>query len=64
MARGKSSTSKKTSKNSGANLGFEQEFSAAADEFRGHMDSSEYKHFVLGLIFFKYISYALERPPA
>lgn len=27
---------------------------------RGHMDSSEYKHVVLGLIFLKYISDAFE----
>lgn len=29
---------------------------AAADKMRGHMDASEYKHVVLGLIFLKYIS--------
>ena len=28
---------------------------------RGHMDASEYKHVVLGLIFLKYISDAFER---
>jgi len=49
---------KKTTKNnnSGANLGFEQTLWAAADKMRGHMDPSEYKHVVLGLIFLKYIS--------
>src|SRR6202166_1689499 len=44
----------------GANLGFEQKLSAAADKLRGHMDASEYKHVVLGLIFLKYISDAFE----
>jgi len=33
---------------------------AAADKLRGHMDSSEYKHVVLGLIFLKYISDAFD----
>jgi type I restriction enzyme M protein len=40
----------------GANLGFENQLWAAADKLRGHMDASEYKHVVLGLIFLKYIS--------
>lgn len=31
-----------------------------ADRMRGHMDPSEYKHVVLGLIFLKYISDAFE----
>jgi type I restriction enzyme M protein len=47
---------KKTSTNNGANLGFEATLWAAADKMRGHMDSAEYKHVVLGLIFLKYIS--------
>jgi type I restriction enzyme M protein len=51
------STSPKTN---GANLGFEQKLWAAADKLRGHMDASEYKHVVLGLIFLKYISDAFE----
>ena len=42
--------------NNGANLGFENQMWAAADKLRGHMDASEYKHVVLGLIFLKYIS--------
>jgi type I restriction enzyme M protein len=42
--------------NNGANLGFESQLWAAADKLRGHMDASEYKHVVLGLIFLKYIS--------
>ena len=53
--------STKTSKTSnGANLGFEQKLWSAADKLRGHMDASEYKHVVLGLIFLKYISDAFE----
>ncbi|MFQ5603397.1 MAG: type I restriction-modification system subunit M [bacterium] len=44
----------------GANLGFESKLWAAADKLRGHMDASEYKHVVLGLIFLKFISDAFE----
>jgi type I restriction enzyme M protein len=44
----------------GATLGFEQKLWAAADKLRGHMDASEYKHVVLGLIFLKYISDAFQ----
>ena len=40
----------------GAKLGFEATLWQAADALRGHMDASEYKHVVLGLIFLKYIS--------
>lgn len=43
-----------------ANLGFETKLWAAADKLRGHMDPSEYKHVVLGLIFLKYISDSFE----
>jgi type I restriction enzyme M protein len=39
----------------GEPLGFEATLWAAADKLRGSMDSSEYKHVVLGLIFLKYI---------
>ncbi len=42
--------------NGTANLGFEQKLWLAADKLRGTMDSAEYKHTVLGLIFLKYIS--------
>jgi len=42
--------------NGTANLGFEQKLWLAADKLRGTMDSGEYKHTVLGLIFLKYIS--------
>ncbi len=44
----------------GATLGFKQTLWQAADKIRGHMDLSEYKHVVLGLIFLKYISDAFE----
>ena len=44
----------------GANLGFEGKLWNAADKLRGTMDSAEYKHVVLGLIFLKYISDAFE----
>lgn len=47
-------------KSNGANLGFENRMWAAADKLRGHMDASEYKHVVLGLIFLKYISDAFQ----
>lgn len=40
----------------GATLGFEEKLWMAADKLRGTMDSAEYKHVVLGLIFLKYIS--------
>ena len=38
------------------NIGFEETLWKAADKLRGSMDSGEYKHVVLGLIFMKYIS--------
>ena len=43
-----------------ATIGFEQKLWNAADRLRGHMDPSEYKHIILGLIFLKYISDAFE----
>ncbi len=49
-------TAKSTGKPNGANLGFEKKMWQAADKLRGHMDPSEYKHVVLGLVFLKYIS--------
>ena len=55
MAKG---NSKKKSNDSGLN--FEAQLWAAADKMRGHMDTSEYKHVCLGLIFLKYISDAFE----
>ena len=57
MAKQRSNSTKSSN---GANLGFEQKLWAAADKLRGHMDASEYKHVVLGLIFLKYISDAFE----
>lgn len=50
--------------NSGANIGFEAELWKAADQLRGSMDSAEYKHVVLGLLFLKYISDAFEEQQA
>lgn len=44
----------------GASLGFENKLWSMADKMRGHMDSGEYKHVVLGLIFLKYISDAFQ----
>jgi type I restriction enzyme M protein len=44
------------SKNTTADIGFEEKIWAAADILRGNMDASEYKHVVLGLIFLKFIS--------
>lgn len=41
-------------------MGFESQLFKAADKLRGSMDSSEYKHIVLGLIFLKYISDSFE----
>lgn len=43
-----------------AAIGFEAELWQMADKMRGQMDSSEYKHYVLGLIFLKYISDAFD----
>jgi type I restriction enzyme M protein len=39
----------------GEPLGFEDVLWKAADKLRGSMDSSEYKHIVLGLVFLKYV---------
>lgn len=43
-----------------ANIGFEENLWLMADKLRGSMDSSEYKHVVLGLLFIKYVSDAFE----
>lgn len=42
-------------------LGFEEKIWKAADSMRGHIDASEYKNVVLGLIFLKYISDRFEQ---
>jgi len=51
MARGKTKDN-----TTGANLGFESKLWSMADSLRGSMDSAEYKHVVLGLVFLKYVS--------
>src|SRR5262249_7993383 len=43
-----------------AHLSFETELWSAADLLRGNIESAEYKHVVLGLIFLKYVSDAFE----
>ena len=45
-------------------LDFESQLWATADQLRGSMDASEFKHPVLGLIFLKYISDAFEEKHA
>jgi len=45
---------------SAANLGFEAQLWAAADTLRGNIESAEYKHVVLGLLFLKHVSDAFE----
>lgn len=47
---------KETTTRANAPLGFEQTLWAAADKLRGNLESAEYKHVVLGLIFLKYVS--------
>ena len=41
-------------------LGFEMELWKMADKLRGNIESSEYKHVILGLVFLKYISDSFE----
>ena len=57
MARGRRSNNPKTN---GATLGFEAALWATADKLRNNMDAAEYKNDVLGLIFLKFISDAIE----
>lgn len=47
------STRNRSSGANGGQLGFEETLWLAADKSRGHVDPSEYKHIVLGLIFLK-----------
>jgi type I restriction enzyme M protein len=56
----RSTKSQRGVRGNGATLDFESQLWAAADKLRGHMDASEYKHVVLGLIFLKYISDSFE----
>jgi type I restriction enzyme M protein len=62
VARGRPKQSEpKTKKNgNGANVGFEAELFLAADKLRKNLEPSDYKHVVLGLIFFRHISQAFE----
>src|SRR5262249_28263820 len=47
-----------------ATVGYEAQLWQMADALRGSMDAAEYKHVVLGLIFLKYISDAVEEQHA
>ena len=49
-----------TPSDSGATPGYEAELWAMADVLRSSMDTAEYKHVVLSLIFLKYISDAFQ----
>jgi type I restriction enzyme M protein len=49
-----------TNGKNGGDLGFEATLWQAADTLRGNLDSGDYKHVVLGLVFLKYISDAFE----
>lgn len=45
---------------SNVSLGFENDLWKMADKLRGNIESSEYKHVILGLVFLKYISDSFE----
>lgn len=45
---------------SSLSFGFENKLWEAADKLRGNLESSEYKHVLLGLVFLKYISDSFE----
>lgn len=53
-----------TPSTNGAPLGIERKLFSAADTLRGSMESSDYKHVVLGLIFLKHISDRFENKHA
>jgi len=52
----KEATEKATKLVADKDVHFEKELWEAADKLRGNIDSSDYKHIVLGLIFLKYVS--------
>jgi type I restriction enzyme M protein len=52
---------KKNSSGESHDLPFAKELFEAADRMRGSVESAEYKHLVLGLLFLKYISDSFER---
>ena len=62
LRREEASAAKKPAKSAklATDLPFEAQLWKAADTLRNNMDSAEYKHVVLGLIFLKYISDAFE----
>ncbi len=62
--KAKSKAKANSRNNTGANVGYERELWGMADALRGSMDAAEYKHVVLGLIFLKYISDAVEEQHA
>ena len=55
MARSKSSDTDSKAQST-ATIGFEAKLWLTADKLRNNMDTAEYKHVVVGLIFLKYIS--------
>jgi type I restriction enzyme M protein len=64
MGRPKGSKNKQTTATNTQEIGFEEKIWQAADRMRGHIDPSEYKNVVLGLIFLKYISDRFEQKHA
>ncbi len=62
MARRKSDS--KSSDRNSANIGYEAKLWQMADALRGSMDSSDYKHGLLGHMFLKYISDAFDEQHA
>jgi type I restriction enzyme M protein len=53
-------STKNDSNGNSANVGFEAKLWLAADKLRDNMDAEVYRHFVLGIIFLKYISDTFE----